>query len=87
MSKHRNPRPRLPKRPPPAKRRPPYASPEEQLRELYNHIQERDRKVAESLLVIVRHLATSRGTGVVGAIGVVVDFVVKQSTSHPRRAS
>jgi hypothetical protein len=60
-----------------------YATPEEQMRELFNHLVARDRRVAESLLTIVQHLANAQAPGLVVALATVVDFAVKQ-TMHPR---
>src|SRR5689334_19369157 len=58
---------------------------EEQLRQLFANRVERERRVAEALLVIVRYVAGMRGSTIQSAIATVVDFIVLQTSSmRPR---
>lgn len=78
MSNHRNPRAKVPKPTPPAKRRPHYATHEEQARELLEHICRRDRRVADALVDMLTD-ATPR---VLTAVGLIVDFVARSARAR-----
>jgi hypothetical protein len=70
MSKHRNPRAKVPSRPPPAKR---YATHEEQARALLEAARRRDRRAAKALVEVL----TSATPSMLAAFGVLVDFVAR----------
>lgn len=53
--------------------------PVEQLRALTDQLVQRDRKVPEALLVIIKHLATSKRTDLVAAMGTVAGFAVRHT--------
>jgi hypothetical protein len=49
------------------------------LRDLFEHIQRRDRRVAAAMVTIAEHLANTPGNGLARALGIVVAFVAREA--------